>query len=81
MVTAICVTTRPSRSVQRRLPVRAAALETASPLSSFTRFGRVAFSAGARPATIAARSVTPTVNRRTRESMRSANDSGIGIGS
>ena len=38
-------------------------------------------SAGARPATSAASIVTPAVNSSTRASMRSANDSGIGIGS
>ena len=78
IVTAICVTTRPSRSVQRRTPTRAPAT---SLFSSVTRFGRVAFSAGASPATSAASMATPAVNSSTRLSILSANDTGIGIGS
>ena len=77
IVTAICVTTRPSRIVQRR---PAACVADTSLFSSFTRFGRVALSAGARPATSAATIVTTAVNSSTRPSILSAKDSGIGIG-
>ena len=73
VVTAICVTTRPSRSVQRRPPTFAAGTSPADrPPDSARRLQR-----GRQAGDQCREHVTPAVKSSTRPSMRSSNDSGI----
>ena len=68
-VTANCAATSASRRTQRRPPARATAT---APFRSRTTFGRVAPSAGTRPAATPAPAANAAVNRKARASRRNS---------
>ena len=74
-VTANCTATSASRRTQRRPPARATAT---APFKSRTTFGRVAPSAGTRPAVTPAPAANPAVNRKARASRRKSKVIGNG---